>query len=201
MLKNVGLFFGTFDPVHNGHMMIALRTLETFERLDKIWFVVSPHNPQKNINHITHFNNRCEMVQIACNKLNKIVGEDKFILSKVEEKLSKSSFTSKTLKYLKKEYPDANFKIIMGEDCINNLHTWKDYKYILKNFEVIVYPRKTDNKKRYKRKTIGFISKINCPLFEISSTNIRERVREGKKLDFLVPNKIYKYIKKKNLYI
>lgn len=199
-MLNIGLFFGTFDPFHNGHMMIALRTLETCERLDKIWFVVSPHNPQKNINNITHFKHRCEMAQIACDKLNKIVGGDKFMTSIVEEVLSKPSFTSKTLKHLKKEYPDDNFKIIIGQDCLENLHTWKNHEYILKNFEIIVYPRKS-NKKFHEIELLGIITKIDCPLFEISSTNIRERVRESKTLSFLVSNKVYKYIKKKNLYI
>lgn len=200
-MLNIGLFFGTFDPFHNGHMMIALRTLETCERLDKIWFVVSPHNPQKNINNITHFKHRCEMAQIACDKLNKIVGGDKFMTSIVEEVLSKPSFTSKTLKHLKKEYPDDNFKIIIGQDCLENLHTWKNHEYILKNFEIIVYPRKIDKTKKRDVDLAGVISKINCPLFEISSTDIRQRVRDGKPLNFLVPGKISKYIKNNNLYI
>ena len=130
----IGLFFGSFNPVHIGHLAIANYLVE-FGNIDQLWFVVSPHNPHKKKENLLHDYDRLEMMQIA------IRNEHRFRVCDVEFRLPKPSYTIDTLTHLSEKYPDHSFSIIMGSDNIVNFHRWKNYDQILKNYGILVYPR------------------------------------------------------------
>ena len=188
---NIGLFFGSFNPIHNGHLIIANQILNETE-LKKIWFVVSPQNPLKKEASLLSELNRLRLVRLA-------VEEDaRLKASNFEFPLPKPSYTSHTLVLLAEKYPNNTFSIIMGSDSFSNLHKWKNYEMILKNYSIYVYKRSGFSVENSFIKSKPSI--INTPLIEISSTLIRKLVREGKSIRFLVPDKVMEEIKRGGYY-
>lgn len=186
----IGLFFGSFNPIHNGHMIIANYILE-YSDLDQIFFVISPHNPLKEKANLLEDYHRLAMVKEAIGDTNKYRACD------IEFKMPKPSYTIDTLSYLSEQYPDKIFTLIMGSDNLQTFHKWKNYKQILKSYGIIVYPRPGYV---YDGKFKGDIRLINAPLMEISSTFIRDAVKEKKDIRFFMPEASWKYLKEMHFY-
>lgn len=187
----VGLFFGSFNPIHIGHMVLVNYMLE-YTDLDKIWFVVSPHNPLKNKSSLLDERHRLQMVRIAVEDNNRLKA------SNVEFKLPQPSYTVNTLAYLKEEYPDADFALIMGEDNLENFHKWKNYEEILRYHQLYVYPRHGSvNIELSRHKNVKLVP---APRMEISSTMIRNSIREKKDLRYFVPEAVWKYMREMHFY-
>lgn len=189
--ERIGLFFGSFNPIHLGHLIIANYILENTD-LNKIWFIVSPQNPLKNTNDLLDDTIRLKLVRLA------IKNNNKFKASDIEFKLSKPSYTINTLKYLKSKHKTKDFVLIVGEDNLDSFEKWKDYREILNDFELYVYPR--TNSKSNKNLNFQNIHKINAPLIEISSTYIRENIKLNKSIRYLLPEVVRKEIEKNNYY-
>jgi nicotinate-nucleotide adenylyltransferase len=187
---NIGLYFGSFNPVHTGHLIIANHIIEHSE-LDKIWFVLSPHNPLKESHTLLNEYDRLHLVELA------IEGNTKFRASNVEFHLPKPSFTIDTLAYLTEKFPLEHFTVIMGSDSYRNLPRWKNYGQILNYFKIIVYERPGFKMEGALPENIQL---LKAPLLEISSTYIRDQVKEGKSIQYLVPEKVAQYIVESGYY-
>jgi guanylate kinase/nicotinate (nicotinamide) nucleotide adenylyltransferase len=191
-LKNVGLYFGSFNPVHVGHMVIANYMVE-FSGLDELWFIVSPQNPHKQKTRPLNDDDRLELLQLA------VEGDERFRVSDIEFSLSKPSYTYNTLACLKDLHPEINFKILMGSDNLVNFHKWKNYESIVKNYEVIVYPRPGfDKSKAVGHKSIAITE--GAPLMEISSSFIRKAIKKGMDMRHFLPGKVWERIVKRGFY-
>lgn len=189
---NIGLYFGSFNPIHIGHLIIANHVIE-HTQLDKIWFVVSPQNPLKKSNTLLNEYDRLHLVEIA------IKDNPKFRASNIEFSLPKPSFTVQTLAYLSEKFPNEHFSIIMGSDSYQNLPNWKNYEVILKNYHIIVYERPAHP---IDSNTIpGNVSVLQAPLLEISATHIRNMISKGMNIKYLVPNEVQKYILENKYYL
>lgn len=176
----IGLYFGSFNPIHNGHLIIAQHILNE-NRVDEVWFIVSPQNPFKPANTLLNEQHRYFLVQEALNNVPKMKA------SNVEFKLPKPSYTVNTLAYLKEKYPLKDFEIIIGSDSFQNIVNWKNSEVIIKNYPLIVYTRPSFPVTN----TYGATVKLtNAPLLEISSTYIRQLIKEKKSIKFLVPEKV-----------
>ena len=189
----IGLFFGSFNPVHTGHLLIADYFIE-FAVFDKIWFVVSPQNPFKSNDTLVDEKLRLEMLQIA------IRDNNKFEACDIEFKLERPSYTVNTLAHLREQFPEHVFFPIIGGDNLQSFHLWKDYENILKNHEIFVYRRAG----YYSNPLFANQSKIkifDVPLLNISSTYIREMLQAGKSVQYLVPEFVEDFIRKNNLYM
>ncbi|MGZ4034425.1 MAG: nicotinate (nicotinamide) nucleotide adenylyltransferase [Bacteroidia bacterium] len=187
----VGLFFGSFNPVHVGHMVLANYML-AYTDLDRIWFVVSPHNPLKQKSSLLHERQRLQMVTLAIGDNNKMKA------SNIEFKLPQPSYTINTLTYLKEKYPANDFVLIMGADNLEGFHKWKNYEEILKQYEIYVYPRpdtKGGDLINHKK-----VKLVNAPLMEISSTAIRNAIKEKKDVRYFVPEAAWEYLKESHFY-
>ncbi len=187
----IGLFFGSYNPIHIGHLAIASYMVE-FTDLDQLWFVVSPQNPFKQKNTLLPDYQRFELVNQA------IGNNHKFRASNVEFNLSKPSYTIDTLTYLHDKFPKYDFVLIMGSDNLENFHKWKNYEEILKYHELYVYPRhntKDNNLINHKKVKI-----VNAPIMEISSSFIRKSIKEGKDMQYFLPEKVYNYITEMRFY-
>lgn len=182
----IGLYFGSFNPVHNGHLIIAQHALNDTD-LKEIWFIVSPQNPFKNSNTLLNENHRLNLVKLA------IEGEDRLRASNVEFKLPKPSYTVNTLAYLKEKYPHHEFAILMGSDGFQNLHQWKNAEVIINHYPIYIYKRPGFD---IDTKTKADIHIIDAPLLQISSTHIRELIASGKSIRFLVPDAVREEIDK-----
>lgn len=189
--QQIGLFFGSFNPIHIGHLIIASYIVEnTF--LDKIWFVVSPHNPLKNTDELLEENIRLELVRKA------IKNNKKFFATDVEFHLNRPSYTINTLNHLKNKYKTKEFTLIIGEDNLDKFDKWKAYQEIINNYKIIVYPRNNINTKKFEE--IKTIQRVNSPQIEISSTRIRENIKNNKSVQYLLPEKVRKEIEKNKYY-
>ncbi len=189
--NKVGLFFGSFNPVHNGHMIIANYILE-FSDLEQIFFVVSPQNPFKQKSSLLEDYHRLALVREA-------IGDfDKFHACDIEFKMPKPSYTIDTLTYLQEKYPEKIFSIIMGSDNLKNFYKWKNSSQIIDNHNIYVYPRPGFEDNEYK--DIKKIIIINAPLMEISATFIRNAVKEKKDIRYFMPEKAWKYMKEMHFY-
>ena len=187
----VGLFFGSFNPVHIGHMAIACYMIE-FTDLDQIWFILSPHNPQKQRESLLSFHHRLEMLHLA-------IGDDpRFKVSDIESKMPLPSYTIDTLTYLSEKYPENTFGLIIGIDNLKNFHRWKNPGEIIDKYTRYVYPR--TNYEDVDIKEHQNINFVNAPKIEISSTFIRESISNGKDVKYFLPLKVYEYIDKMNFY-
>ena len=190
--KITGLYFGSFNPIHIGHLAIANYLVE-FTEIDQLWFVVSPHNPHKKKANLLNDYDRLELAHRA-------VGDDmRLKVSDIEFFLPKPSYTVDTLAYLKDRNPNRHFKILMGSDNLENFHKWKNYETIVENYGVIVYPRpgfEASEMKTHKNITLA----ENVPLMEISSSFIRNAVKEGKDVRYFLPPKVWEYIDEKGFY-
>ena len=189
--ERIGLFFGSFNPIHLGHLIIANNIVENTD-INQIWFIVSPQNPLKNTNDLLDDTIRLKLVRLA------IKNNNKFKASDIEFKLSKPSYTINTLKYLKSKHKTKDFVLIVGEDNLDSFEKWKDYREILNDYELYVYPR--TNSKANKNLNFQNIHKINAPLIEISSTYIRENIKLNKSIRYLLPEVVRKEIEKNNYY-
>lgn len=186
-----GLYFGSFNPIHIGHMAIANYIVE-YTDLDEIWFVVSPQNPLKKNNSLLPDYQRLELVYLSIND------DPRFKACDIEFSMPKPSYTIDTITYLKEKYPDKKFSVIMGADNIKTIHKWKNYQNILSDNHIIVYPRPgflNDNKNV--ETNIEF---VDAPLIEISSSFIREAFKNKKNVKFFLPEKVYAFIEKMNYY-
>ena len=177
---NIGLYFGSFNPIHVGHLIIASHVVQN-TTLNQVWFVISPQNPLKKAAGLLNEYHRLFLVQ-AC-----IEDEPSLKASDIEFRLPKPSYTIDTLTYLNEKYPEHQFTVIMGSDSFQNLNAWKNYDQLLKNYPLIVYERPgfKPNEKQY----AGTFNFIKAPLLEISSTHIREMIKQGKSIRYLVPEK------------
>jgi len=182
MNKNVGLFFGTFDPLHNGHIAIAKYFLNELN-LDQIWIVITPISPFKQANKLTNYYTRFKIINNYCKKNSNIICSD------VEFNLNPPYNTSDTLMHLNKEYPKTDFKIILGEDNLNTLHLWSNHELILEH-KICVYPRKSLSKEKSKLISHPNVNLYNAPIMEISSTLIRKNILEKISISHLVPKEI-----------
>lgn len=188
----IGLFFGSFNPIHHGHLIIANYLVE-HTSLDKLWFVVTPHNPHKEKKSLANDFDRLHLVNIA------IEGDERIEASDIEFKLPKPSYTVDTLAHLTEKYPNNEFVLIMGGDNLKSFHKWKNHEAILKNHEVYVYKRPnyeggelTDHPK---------IKIVDAPEMQISSSFIRKSLKEGKSIRYLVPQNVEKEVLKMPFYI
>ncbi|MCF8303696.1 MAG: nicotinate-nucleotide adenylyltransferase [Bacteroidales bacterium] len=205
--QKTGLFFGSFNPIHIGHMILANYMLE-FTDLKEIWFVVSPQNPFKKKKTLLNNYDRLELVNRA------IEGNEKLRASDVEFNMPKPSYTIDTLTYLHEKYPGRQFVLIGGKDILPTFNRWKNYEKILEYYELYIYPRphaiKLSNIQQEKEDKLkafaGEISKhrsikmIDAPMVEISSSFIRASIGEGYNVGFLIPEKAYQYITEMNFY-
>lgn len=177
---NVGLYFGSFNPVHNGHLIIAQHILNE-TNLDQVWFVVSPQNPFKQQKHLLNEYDRLHLVNLAIEKSTQLKAVD------IEFRLPKPSYTINTLIYLKEKYPQHLFSIIMGSDSLQNLDQWKNADQIMENYPVYVYTRPGFENKQEK---VRNLIRVKAPLLEISATHIRELIQSGKSIRYLVPDTV-----------
>ena len=189
-MKKIGLFFGSFNPVHIGHLIIANHMVE-YTDLKEIWFVISPHNPLKEKKTLLADHHRLAILRLA------VEDNNKFIVSDIEFKMSQPSYTINTLTYLGEKYPDKKFVLIMGSDNLDSLDKWKNYKLILENFELYIYPRPGSQSRFLEHPHVKL---IQAPLMEIASANIRKAIREKKNVSYLLPDKVYKYIQEMHFY-
>ena len=189
----IGLFFGSFNPIHTGHMIIANIMVEA-TNIDKVWFVVSPQNPFKKSKSLLHEFDRLDMVRAAT--------YDNYDLdvSDVEFHMPKPSYTIDTLAYLKEKHPDKDFALILGEDNLVSFKKWKNYDKILDNYSVYVYPRPSAAIEQVKE-THESIMYVDAPLLNISATFIRECIRKGNSVRYLVPDPVEEMIKAKKFYL
>lgn len=196
-MKKIGLFFGSFNPIHIGHLVIANHIADS-DLIDEVWFIVSPQNPFKKKNTLLEDYHRLALVNEA------IEDNDKLKASNIEFSLPKPSYTIDTLVYLTEKYPQYNFSIIMGEDNIKSFHKWKNYEVILKNHAVIVYPRlgveeeKQRNSEILSHKNVTLLQDI--PVMNISASFIRKQIKKGKSVAYLLTNKVAKYVDEMNFY-
>lgn len=192
MNKQIGLFFGSFNPVHIGHLMIA-SYMANFTELDEVWFVVSPQNPFKEKKNLGNMYDRLEMVNIALDNAENLMA------SSIEFNLPQPSYTIDTLIYLKEKYPNKDFVLIMGEDNLVSLEKWKNYQIILRDYKIFVYPRSNSGESALKNHPS--ITITDTPLIEISSTFIRKAIKEGKNVRYFTPDAVIDFIDKKGLYL
>lgn len=189
--RKIGLFFGSFNPVHNGHLMLANYIVE-YTDLDFIWFVVSPQNPFKEENSLLQDFHRHDMLKMA------VKDDTRFEVCDIEFNMPKPSYTIDTLNRLAELYPDAEFYLICGMDNLACFDKWKKYQDILDNYNIIVYPRKGyDGGELINHKSVHI---INAPEIEISSTFIRNAVAENKDVRHFMPETSYKYMTDMNFY-
>ncbi len=193
MNRKVGLFFGTFNPVHIGHLIIANHMAE-FSDLDEVWMVVTPHNPFKKKSSLLENHHRLEMVYKACE------GYENLKPSDIEFGLSQPNYTVTTLAHLQEKYPSNEFCPIMGEDNLKSFHKWKNYEVILENHQIYVYPRMAVGNQEDQFKDHPKITRVAAPVMEISSTFIRQAIQEGKNIKPMLPAAVWDYIKLMNFY-
>ena len=194
MKKKIGLFFGSFNPIHIGHLILANYILE-YSDMQELWFVVSPQNPFKDKKTLLNDHNRLDMVELA------IKNYPKMRASNVEFSLPIPSYTIDTLTYLKEKHPNVSFSLIMGEDNLKSLHKWKNYELILENHHIIVYPRIMEDETT--SKTIfehDNISLIKAPIIELSATEIRNMIKEAKNVKPMLPPEVFEYLDGSNFY-
>lgn len=193
-MKKIGLFFGSFNPVHIGHLILANYILENSD-MDELWFVVSPQNPFKDKKSLLNDHNRLDMVQLA------IKNYPNMRASNVEFSLQKPSYTIDTLTYLHEKYPDYSFSLIMGEDNLNSLPKWKNYEQLIKHHHIIVYPRVfKEEKKEPEYLQHENISLIKAPVIELSATEIRNMIRTGKNVRPMLPPEVFDYLDGSSFY-
>ena len=188
----VGLFFGSFNPIHMGHMIIANIMVETTDA-EQVWFVVSPQNPFKKRASLLHEFDRIDMVNAAIHDNYDLKATD------VEFNMPKPSYTIDTLTYLTERHPDHDFILIIGEDNLKSFPKWKNHEIILERFGLYVYPR--PNAKDSELKSHPNVKLVDAPMIDISATFIRKCVKENRSIKYLVPDAVNELIKAKNFYI
>jgi nicotinate-nucleotide adenylyltransferase len=186
----IALFFGSFNPIHIGHLIIANYIAET-QNVDKVWLVVSPHNPLKEKSSLLNEYDRLYLVNLA------IDGNQKLEASNIEFFLPKPSYTIDTLTYLKEKFPQHEFSLIMGGDNLASISKWKNYELILKNHLIYLYNRPGHT---VTEKKMSHIKELNVPHLEISSSFIRESIANGISMKYFLPDAVEKYITEMNIF-
>lgn len=190
-MKRVGLFFGSFNPIHIGHLAIA-NYMYSFTDLDEIWLVISPHNPLKNKSTLLHRSQRYYMVNIA-------IEDSPFLkASSVEFDLPQPSYTVNTLAHLKEKYPNVSFSLIMGSDNLNSFHKWKNFEYILDNYYIYIYPRPGEIPDQYINHKNVIITQ--APHMDISSSFIRKAIKEKKNVQHFLHPAVWNFLDEMNFY-
>ena len=196
-MTKTGLYFGSFNPVHIGHLAIAGYITE-FTDIDQVWFVVSPQNPLKKKETLLDDRHRLYIAQLA-------IGDNyRLRASDIEFKLPVPSYTIDTLTYLKEKYSKNDFCLVMGEDNLFTLHKWKNAVELVSNYPIYVYPRPNSEKPAShlldKILASAEIIRVNAPLMEISGTFIRNGIKKGKNMSYFLPPDVWKYIKEMHFY-
>jgi nicotinate-nucleotide adenylyltransferase len=189
----IGLYFGTFNPIHIGHLTIANHMVE-YSDLNQVWFVVTPHSPFKKKQTLLDDYQRLEMVYRATKDYTKLKPSD------IEFKLPQPNYTINSLAYLQEKYPDYEFSLIMGEDNLKGFHKWKNYELILEHHDIYVYPRITEDNIKTQFHTNKKVHFINAPIMELSSTFIRNAIKEGKNVRPMLPEHVWEYLDEMNFY-
>ena len=192
-MKKIGLYFGTFNPIHVGHLTIANHMAEHSD-LDQVWFVVTPHSPFKKKSSLLDNNHRYQMVLRATEGYKKLKPSD------IEFKLPQPNYTINTLVYLQEKYSDYEFCLIMGEDNLKSFHKWKNYELIIENHDIYVYPRISDGKVNTLFKGHSKIHKVDAPIMELSSTFIRKSIKDKKNIRPMLPEHVWQYLDEMNFY-
>lgn len=187
---NIGLYFGSFNPIHHGHLIIANHILNN-AGLDQVWFIVSPQNPLKPAAGLLNEYHRLFLVQLS------VENEPGLKASDIEFRLPKPSYTVDTLAYLEEKYPQHQFSVIMGSDSFQNLARWKNYEHILQHYPIYVYTRPGFE---VQNQTGGKVVVVVAPLLEISATHIRKAIKDGKSIRYLVPEKVLEEIERNGYY-
>lgn len=186
---HIGLFFGSFNPIHIGHLIIA-NAMINLTKLDKVWFVVSPQSPFKKKSNLLNEYDRLHLVQVA------VEDNDKLKASDFEFSLPKPSFTIDTLVSLKEKYPNDTFSLIMGSDNVINLHKWKNADILTRDYHIYVYERPGSTIESLPKN----ITLVQAPLMHVSATYIRNSIKKGQSVRYLVPEKVYEEIEKSGFY-
>lgn len=199
----VGLYFGTFNPIHVGHLIIA-NHIADFTTLDKIWLVVSPENPLKRNHNLLSDYHRLALTRIA------VEGNRKLAVSNIEFDLPKPSYTIDTLIYLEEKYPEHDFSLIMGEDNLRSLNRWKNFEQIISNYPIYIYPRLlTEEEKKSKKADTSEIELIkkkadihfcDAPVMKLSASYIRKAIEKNKDVSYLLTAPVYKYVMEMHFY-
>lgn len=189
--KKIALFFGSFNPLHIGHMILANYLVE-FTNCDQLWFVISPQNPHKERAGLLDATHRYAIVERA------VYDDNRFKVSKIEFSMPVPSFTCDTMVRLVEKYPDYDFSLLIGEDNLKNFHKWKNAAYMVENFHFYVYPRAGSAESDWLNHTS--FTKINAPEIEISSSFIRKAIKEKKDVSWYMPEKAWQYIDEMNFY-
>jgi len=193
MNKKVGLFFGSFNPIHVGHLIIANHMAE-FSDLEEVWMVVTPHNPHKKKKTLLDDVHRLAMVRIATEDFPNLRA------SNIEFHLPQPSFTVNTLVALEEKHPTINFCLIMGEDNLKSFHKWKNFELILDRYFIYIYPRISKDDSEIMLSNHSKIIEVAAPVVEISSTFIRKSIKSNKNVKPLLPQKVWEYVDEMNFY-
>lgn len=188
----IGLYFGSFNPIHHGHLVIANFILQ-HAHLDQVWFVVSPQNPLKRSTSLLNEYHRLHLVRLA------VEGESKLRASDIEFKLPKPSYTVDTLAYLQEKHPKDEFSIIMGSDSFQNLNKWKNHEWLVRHYPIYVY-RRPEHEKLPQYPGARHIEIVDAPLLPISATDIRSKLKAGQTVRYLLPDSVLEEIEKSGYY-
>lgn len=205
--KQIGLYFGTFNPIHIGHIIIANHLVE-YGNLEEVWFVVTPMSPHKTKDLLLDNMDRYDMVKMA------IADYEKLQVSDIEFHLSKPNYTVTTLIHLEERHPELEFSLIMGEDNLKSLHRWRNFETLIANYTILVYPRIADGEvdETIEKQVIrvpqpqGFrelkasIQLVKAPIVELSSSFIRQAIKEGKDVRPMLDKRVWEYIEKLQFY-
>jgi nicotinate-nucleotide adenylyltransferase len=184
-MKTTGLFFGSFNPIHIGHLILANYML-SFAGLDEVWFVISPQNPFKVKGSLLADHHRYYMVNMA------VEDNPRFLACDIEFKMPRPSFTIDTLTWLGEKYPGRNFILLMGSDQLPSFSKWKNYEKILEYYKIYVYPRPRGDQGEYSNHPS--VKRFDAPLMDISSTFLREAIKNKKDVRYFIPDKVYQHI-------
>ena len=191
--RKVGLFFGSFNPIHVGHLVIANYMVE-FGPLDQVWFVITPHSPFKEKKSLLEDHHRYQMVDRAVEDYPYLKACD------IEFGLPQPNYTINTMTYLEEKYPKHEFALIMGEDNLKSFHKWKNYELLLANHDILVYPRVGSGEIHTQFDDHPKIEHVSAPIMEISSTFIRKAVKAGKNIRPMLPHSVWIYLDEMNFY-
>jgi nicotinate-nucleotide adenylyltransferase len=192
-MKKIGLFFGSFNPIHIGHLIIANHLVEHYP-FDEVWFVVTPHNPHKKKKTLLDNHHRLTMVRLATENYPKLKA------SNIEFDLPQPNYTIHTLVHLQEKHPDVDFILLMGKDNMASLHKWKNYEEILNNYQIYVYPRITDKKAINIVEEHKNISLVSAPIIELSASQIRKDIKTKKNVRPMLSDEVFLYIDEMNFY-